>query len=134
MKKEFYVQVDENKKWSSGKYRKVTREELDEILDTFGKEVLKLCSNGNQGCMAMWACFKNRINGGCYGDMINAYSLLSDDSKSLVDREHELRHALNHYHELWKIRYYGTVEEYYFARAKEAKEKYEKYCSLDIED
>lgn len=130
MKKDFYyVQVDEYKKWSSGKYRKVTADELDELLKVFGDKVLNLCSNGSEGAMAMWACFKSRINGGCYSDMINAYRLLTDDSKSLVDREHELRHAWDEYEELWRIRYFGTVENYYLKKASEARERYEKYCS-----
>lgn len=77
----------------------------------------------------MWACFKSRISSGCYGDMINAYSLLTDDYKSLVDREHELRHAWYHYMELWQIRYYGTVEEYFLKQAATAKEHLSKYIN-----
>ena len=127
----YYVPVDEHNHWSPVKYRKVTADELDKLLDIFGERVLKICSNGSEGAMAMWACFKSRINGGCYSDMINAYRLLTDDSKSLVDREHELRHAWDEYETLWQIRYFETVENYYLKQASEAKERYEKYCPED---
>ena len=123
----YFVRVDEFNKWTPCKYRKVDADELDKILEEYGKKVLEICSNGQRGAMAMWACFKSRINGGCYGDMINAYRLLVDDSKSLVDREHELRHAWEEYNELWRIRYFGSVEEYHIQKAKEAKEQMEKY-------
>lgn len=123
----FLVQVDQNKKWSPGEYREVTREELDELIECFGNRVLRMCSNGKEGAVAMWACFKSAINHGCYSDMINAYRLLSDDPKSLVDREHELRHAWNEYQELWRIRYYGTVEAYYLEQAQKAKEYRERH-------
>lgn len=124
----FLVQVDVHNRWSEGKYREVTADELDAILDKFGARVLHIVSNGQEGAMAMWACFKNSINGGCYSDMINAYRLLSSDTKSLVDREHELRHAWNEYYELWQIRYFGSVHAYYEAKAKKAKERYECYA------
>lgn len=127
MKRESYlVRVDQFNNWTPIEYRKVDAEELDSILDVFGKRVLDICSSGNRGSMAMWACFKSRINGGCYGDMINAYRVLTDDSKSLVDREHELRHCWEEYEELWRIRYFGSVEEYHLQKAKEAKEQFEK--------
>ena len=127
MKQESYlVRVDKFNKWTPTEYREVGAEELDGILEVFGKRVLDICSNGSRGSMAMWACFKSRINGGCYGDMINAYRVLTDDSKSLVDREHELRHSWNEYEELWRIRYFGSVEEYHLQKAKEAKEECEK--------
>ena len=135
MKKDFYfVSVDENNKYTSCQYRKVTREELDKLIDVFGKRVLEICSNGKEGAMAMWACFKNQINQGCYSDMINAYRLLADDSKSLVDREHELRHAWCEYKELTQIRYYGSVEEYYLKKAKEAKERFERYAKTEEDE
>lgn len=125
--KRYLVQVDANKKWTPCTYREVDEEELDAILDYYGGTILRIVSNGNKGAMAMWACFKSRIAGGCYSDMINAYRLLSDDSKSLVDREHELRHIWNQYEELWRIRYYGTVEAYYLAKAEKAREYFDKY-------
>lgn len=128
----FFVQVDQYKKWSPGKYREVTCDELDELLEHFGNRVLRMCSNGSEGAMAMWACFKSNINGGCYSDMINAYRLLTDDSKSLVDREHELRHAWNEYKELWQIRYYGTVEAYYLEQAQKAKEYRERHLKAEV--
>lgn len=135
MKKDFYyVPVDKYGNWTDTEYRRVSREELDKLEEKYGRAVLKICSNGNIGAMAMWACFKNVIDGGCYGDMINAYRLLADDHNSLVDREHELRHAWNHYEELVRIRHYGTVENYYLERAKKAKERYEKYCNVDDEN
>lgn len=124
---EYYIQVDKYNKWDPGHYHKVTADELDKILDHFGSIVLRKCANGAEGAMAMWACFKSSINGGCYSDMINAYRLLTDDPKSLVDREHELRHAWYQYKELWQIRYYGTVENYYLEQAKKAKEYCERY-------
>lgn len=127
-KKEYMVQVDAYKKWTAGKYRTVTKDELDDLLDHYGRMILRIVSNGQQGAMAMWACFKSRINSGCYGDMINAYRLLTDDRQSLVDREHELRHLWYQYEELWRIRYYGTVEAYYLARAKKEKEYFENYA------
>lgn len=37
-KEEFYVQVDEKNKWTPGKYRKVSKEELDELLKFMEKE------------------------------------------------------------------------------------------------
>ena len=125
--KEYLVQVDAYKKWTPGVYRKVSADELDALLDHYGRMVLHIVSNGTKGAMAMWACFKSRINGGCYSDMINAYSLLTDDTQNLVTREHELRHLWNQYEELWRIRYHGTVEQYYLDRAAEAKERFEKY-------
>lgn len=127
----FMIQVDAHKNWAPGKYREVTRDELDALLEHFGHKVLNICSNGCEGAMAMWACFKSNINGGCYSDMINAYRLLTDDRKSLVDREHELRHAWNQYEELWQIRYFGTVEAYYLDEAKRAKEYRERYLKTD---
>ena len=128
MKKEFYfIRVDEYNNWTPAKYRKVTCEELDSILDLYGDKVLRLCSNGKQGSMTMWAYFKNRISSGCYSDMINAYQLLSDDNRSLVEREHEFRHAYEEYLELWRIRYFGSVEEYYLKKAEEAAENIKKY-------
>lgn len=126
--KEFLVQVDEYKKWTPCVYRTVTMDEMDALLAHYGGMVLRLVSNGTQGAMAMWACFKSNINGGCYSDMINAYRLLTDDSRSLVDREHELRHLWNQYKELWQIRYYGTVEAYHLKRAAEAKERLDRYA------
>ena len=125
--RKYLVQVDKNGYWASGKYREVSKSELDDLVDAYGKKVLSICSNGSTGVMSMWACFKSRISGGCYSDIINAYSLLSDDTKSLVDREHELRHAWKEYEELWRIRYFGSVSEYYIAKAKEAKEREESY-------
>lgn len=127
-KKEYYmVRVDKNGMWTPCEYRRVTCNELDMLLDTYGKNVLGLCSNGSNSAMAMWAYFKSKICGGCYGDMINAYRLLTDDSKSLVDREHELRHMWDKYQELWRIRYFGSVENYYLEKAKESKEHFNTY-------
>lgn len=123
----YYVRVDERGKWEPCKYRKVTCDELDKLVDDYGKTVLRMCSYGTQGVMAMWACFKNCIDGGCYSDMINAYRLMSGDSKSLVDREHELRHAYKQYEELYRIRYYGSVEQYHLKMAEEARERLCKY-------
>lgn len=124
----YLIQVDAYKKWTPGTYRAVSKEELDDLLDYYGGTILRMVSNGQNGAMAMWACFKSRIAGGCYSDMINAYRLLSGDMKSLVDREHELRHLWCQYEELWRIRYYGTVEAYHLDRAKKAKEYFEKYA------
>lgn len=127
-KREFYyVRVDKNNNWTSTKYRKVTDKELDKIIIYFKNKILQICSNGSQGAMTMWAYFKNLTCAGCYNDIINAYSLLSNDYKSLVDREHEFRHLWNQYRELYKIRYYGSVEEYHLAMAKNAKNDFEKY-------
>lgn len=124
-KKEYLVPVGASNEWLGNKYRKVSREELDKILEIYSNDILKIISNGEQGVMTMWAYFKNRLCGGCYGDIINAYRILSNDNKSLVDREHELRHAYQRYKELWRIRYFGSVEAYHLAKAKEAKEKLE---------
>jgi len=126
-KREFLIQVDEYGNWTDGKYRKVSAEELDKILEQYGARVLSICSNGKEGAMIMWACFKSRINHGCYSDMINAYRLLSDDARSLVDREHELRHLWDKYEELWAIRYHGTLENYYREEAEKAREYAERY-------
>ena len=93
----YFVRVDQWKHWTSDKYREVTADELDALIEHWGKEILSIVSNGRKGVMAMWACFKSRINGGCYSDMINAYQLLTDDHQSLVDREHELRHKWKEY-------------------------------------
>lgn len=125
--KQFWVQVDAYRHWTPGTYRAVTKEELDDLIDHYGGTILRLVSNGKQGAMAMWACFKSNISGGCYSDMINAYRLLTDDKKSLVDREHELRHLWKQYEELYRIRYYGSVEAYHRRRAAEAKVYYERY-------
>lgn len=127
----YYVRVDEKGVWTPCKYRKVTREELDKILDNYGKRVLALCSNGTIGAMAMWACFKSRICSGCYSEMISMYQLLSNDTKSLVDREHELRHMWYQYEELWQIRVAGSVENYYLNKAEESKKHFENYCKED---
>ena len=125
--KTYLVRVDERKEWTPINYREVTKEELDDLLEVYGGKVLSICSNGKQGSMSMWACFKNHISKGCYSDLINAYRILSDDNKSLVDREHELRHAWNQYIELWRIRHFGSVENYYLEKANEAKEYFERY-------
>lgn len=128
--KQYLVPVDQCGNYTPCKYRKVNEAELDSLLDKYGKKVLRMCSNGTQGAMTMWACFKSRIDGGCYHDMINSYCILTDDSKSLVDREHELRHAFAQYEELWRIRYHGTVENYYLERAKKAGEHYRRYTEV----
>lgn len=130
-KKFFRVPVDNHDKYTPCSYRTVTKEELDKLLEKFGNRVLQICERGNLGAMAMWAVFKSRICCGCYSDMINVYRLLSGDNQSLVDREHELRHAYREYEELWQIRYFGTVEEYYLEHAREAKEHFEKYAKED---
>lgn len=128
MKREFYyVRVDARNKFTPTKYHKVTCEELDEMIDVFADRVLSICSNGNNGAMTMWACFKSALCRGCYSDLINAYRLLSGDSKSLVDREHELRHAWEEYIELKRIRLYGSLYEYYMKKAEESKRVYDKY-------
>lgn len=124
----YMVQVDEYMHWTPSKYRPVTAEKLDEILDKYGRAILNIVSNGEKGAMAMWACFKDRISGGSYSDMINAYRLLTDDSKNLVEREHELRHLWDKYEELWCIRFFGTVEAYHLEKAQIAKEHFERYC------
>lgn len=134
MKQEkYFVRVDKWKHWTSDKYHEVTCEELDALLDHWGKEILSIVSNGRKGVMAMWACFKSRINGGCYSDMINAYQLLTDDHQSLVDREHELRHKWKEYEELWRIRYYGSVHNYYKEKAKEEEAQYNKRMEKGVE-
>lgn len=125
--KVYAVRVDENFNWTSTKYRKVDLEELDKILKYYGNKVKELCSNGSQGAMTMWAYFKSRIDSGCYSDMINAYELLTDDSKSLVDREHEFRQTYEQYRELWAIRYYCSLENFYRKKALEAEETLKKY-------
>lgn len=131
-KKDFYyIRVDEKGIWTPCKYRKVTREELDKILDTYGKKVLAICSNGTIGAMSMWACFKSRICSGCYSEMISMYQLMSNDTKSLVDREHELRHMWYQYEELWQIRVAGSVENYYLNKAEESKKHFENYYEED---
>lgn len=117
----FLVRVDQFDNWTEDRYREVTRDELDEILIKYAGQLMDLIS-GNRGAMAMWACFKNVTGSGCYADAINAYRMLTDDHKSLVEREHELRHFWNKYDELRKIRYYGSVEAAYLKRAEEAKE------------
>lgn len=127
-KKDFYyVRVDKKGLWTPCKYRQVTREELDKLVEDYGKKVLVLCSNGTIGAMSMWACFKSRICSGCYSEMISMYQLLSGDTKSLVDREHELRHMWKQYEELWQIRVFGSVENFHTKRAEEAKEHFENY-------
>lgn len=125
-KKEFLVQVDEYGNWTEGKYRKVDKDELDKLVEKYGNMVLSICSNRAKGAMIMWACFKSRINSGCYSDMINAYALLTDDHESLHAREHELRHLWDKYEELWAIRYYGSLENYYLEEAKKAREYFER--------
>lgn len=131
-KKDFYyVRVDEKGLWTPCKYRKVTREELNKLVEDYGKKVLALCSNGTIGAMSMWACFKSRICSGCYSEMINMYRLLSNDNKSLVDREHELRHKWYQYEELWQIRVAGSVTDYYLKKAEESKEYFENYYKED---
>ena len=120
--KKFLIQVDEYGNWTEGKYREVDAAELDKILKKYGDKVLSICESRERGAMIMWACFKSRINSGSYADLINAYALLSDDPKTLHEREHELRHAWDEYEELWAIRYHGTLEQYYLDEAKRAKE------------
>lgn len=124
----YLVRVDKYGQWNDSEYREVTTEELDTLISKFGDNALSICSRGNEGAMVMWAYFKNIICRGCYEDMINAYRLMSHDSKSLVEREHELRYAYERYRELWQIRYYGSVEKYYLKKAEEAKHTFEN-CS-----
>jgi hypothetical protein len=129
--KVYAVRVDEDFNWTPTRFRKVDLEELDRILKVYGNTVKDICSRGSQGAMTMWAYFKSRIDSGCYSDMINAYSLLSNDNKSLVDREHELRHAFEQYKELWAIRYFGSLENYFRKKASEAEETLKKYGGND---
>ena len=129
-KNTYLIRIDKNRNWMK-EYREVSREELDELIKKVGHDILNICSRGDEGAMAMWACFANRIKNGRYGEMINAYRLLAKDNKSLVEREHELRHAWYKYDELWKIRYYGTVEHYYLKKSQEAKETMEKYLKRE---
>ena len=122
----FLVRVDQYGNWTEDKYRAVTRDELDEILAKYSRQLMDLVA-GKTGAMAMWACFKNVTSAvsGCggYGDAINAYRMLTDDHKSLEDREHELRHFWKKYEELKSIRYHGSVEAYYLKMAEEAKNR-----------
>ena len=122
----YLIRVDIHKNWTPNQFREVTADELDDILKFYGDRILQICSNGTQGAMTMWAVFKSRINHGCYSDIINAYRMMSGDSKSLVDREHELRHAWKEYEELWQIRYHGSVENYHLEKAKQAKNVFAK--------
>lgn len=126
--KVYLVPVDKNDKYTPCSYRAVTADELDRLLEKFGNRVLDIVASGERGAMAMWACFKSRISDGCYSDIINAYQLLTNDSKSLVEREHELRHAYNEYHELWCICYFGSVENYYLKKAEDARQHFERYA------
>ena len=125
----FLVRVDQFGNWTEDKYRAVTREELDEILEKYSRQLMDLVC-GKSGAMAMWACFKNVTSAvsGCggYADAINAYRMLTDDHKSLEDREHELRHFWNKYNELKMIRYHGSVEACYLKKAEEAKARQER--------
>ena len=116
----FWVQVDEWGNWSPCKYREVTADELDKLIDLYGKRVLQLVSRGREGAMVMWAVFKNRITGEGFSDLSNAYRLLTDDTPCLLTREHELRHAYEQWEELFRIRYYGSVAAYYLHKADEA--------------
>lgn len=118
----YFVRVDKYGVWTPTEYREVTRDELDSLIIKFGNRVLDICSRGQEGAMIMWAFFKSRIRNGSYEDMINAYRLMSTDHKSLVDRETEIRHLWQQYEELWQIRYYRTVEEYYLKKAEEARQ------------
>ena len=122
----FLVRVDQYGNWTEDKYREVTRDELDAILIKFSRQLMDLVS-GKNGAMAMWACFKNVTSAvsGCggYSDAINAYRMLTDDHKSLEDREHELRHFWKKYEELKQIRHYGSVENYYLKKAEDAKNR-----------
>lgn len=126
--KKFLIRVDEYNRWTHDKYREVTADELDKIIDGFGRSILSIVSHGTRGAMTMWACFLNCIQGGCYGDVINAYRIMSDDPVSLVNHEHELRHLWQQYQELHAIRYYGSLEAYYLEKAKRAKETFDKYA------
>ena len=109
----YFIRVDVYNKWTPCEYRKVSKEELDNILEDYAGKLKSICSCGERGAMTMWAYFKNKLDKGCYSDIINAYRLLCADNKSLVDREHEFRHLYDQYRELWQIRYYGSVEEYH---------------------
>ena len=131
--KEYLVEVDKQKRWTSGVYRSVTKEELDEIIDEYGKKVLQIVGNGEKGAMAMLACFENSIGNNGYKELINAYDLLAGDSKSLSEREHELRNLWKQYKDLWYIRYFGTVEEYYLHCARNAFEHFELFNRKDAE-
>lgn len=116
----FLIRVDQYGNWTADKYREVTRDELDKILEKYSRQLMDLVA-GPRGAMAMWACFKNVAGTGSYADAINAYRMLTDDHKSLEEREHELRHFWNKYEELKKIRYHGSVEAYHLKKAEEAK-------------
>ena len=119
--KTYQVRVDELGNWRKSTYRKVTETELDKLIEEYGKKVMEICMRGQNGAMTMLAFSKNAVSGGSYEEMICAYELLSEDTKSLVDREHELRFAWEHYQELQRIRCFGTLENYYLEQAKEAR-------------
>lgn len=123
----YLVRVDNYNKWTPTQYRRVTRDELDEIIQFYGNAVKDICSGGSQGAMIMWAYFKSSIDKDCYSDMINSYQLLANDNKSLVAREHEFRQIYEQYMELWAIRYFGSLDNYYKKKASEAEETLKKY-------
>lgn len=110
-KKTFLIPVDQYKNWTEGKFREVDLKEMEDILQYWAYKVMELCA-GRDGSMAMWAYFKSRTNNGCYSDAINAYRILTNDSKSLVDLEHNLRHTYDEWRYLWAVRYYGSYAKY----------------------
>lgn len=131
--KTYKVPVDPHGNWieNRGGVYILDEETLDKIISKYEGEIYRLIE-GRKGVMAMWACFLNHlsIRGTCsYSSAINAYCIMSDDHKSLVDREHELRHKWNQYEILWKIRYHGSLTQYYEDKLKEKREWEEHICS-----
>ena len=118
MKLEYYwVPTDKFGNWTPDKEIKMTADELDKIIDKYEGEIYRMIE-GREGAMTMWACFLNHMQKG-YSSAINSFHLLTNDHRSLVDREHELRHKWNQYRELQNIRYHGSEREYLEDRIKD---------------
>lgn len=122
MLREFYwVPTDKFGNWTPDNEIKMTADELDKIIDKYEGQIYRMIE-GREGAMTMWACFLNHMDKG-YSSAINSFRLLTNDHRSLVDREHELRHKWNQYRELQHIRYYGSSTEYYEHMVEECKRR-----------
>ena len=110
----FLVRVDERGNWTRKKYREVTADELDVILDKYSRKIKNTIAS-NKGAVAMQSCFNSIASGYEYPEG-------ADNTQTPKDCEYVLRLLLTRYDELKRIRTYGSVEQYHLSKANKARE------------